>query len=70
LDRARADQAPAWLEATSAQAVKLYEYYGFRVVEEINVGKGKVDSEGWPTPDGSGEGVTAWAMIYDPHLRE
>ncbi|KAG9780216.1 hypothetical protein KCU88_g3790, partial [Aureobasidium melanogenum] len=70
LERARAEHVPAWLEATSRQAVKLYERYGFRVVEEIVVGKDKVDAHGWPTPDDSGEGVTAWAMIYDPHLRE
>ncbi|EXJ90351.1 hypothetical protein A1O1_03450 [Capronia coronata CBS 617.96] len=70
LERARAEHVPAWLEATSRQASKLYEHYGFRVVEEIVVGKGKVDSEGWPTPDDQGEGVTAWAMIYDSHLRE
>ncbi|KAL2414815.1 hypothetical protein ABEF95_010076 [Exophiala dermatitidis] len=70
LERARAEHVPTWLEATSLQALKLYEHFGFRVVEEIVVGKGKVDAHGWPTPDGSGEGVTAWAMIYDPHLRE
>lgn len=70
LERAAVEHVPAWLEATSRQAVKLYEHYGFRVVEEIVVGKGNVDAEGWPTPDGQGEGVTAWAMIYDPHLRD
>ncbi|EXJ80795.1 hypothetical protein A1O3_07079 [Capronia epimyces CBS 606.96] len=70
LKRSQADHAPVWLEATSRQAVKLYEHYGFRVVEEIVVGQGKVDAEGWPTQDGQGEGVTAWAMIYDSHLRE
>ncbi|KAI1619035.1 hypothetical protein EDD37DRAFT_624431 [Exophiala viscosa] len=70
LQRARAENVPAWLEATTPQAVKVYEHFGFRVVEEIVVGKGKVDAQGWPSVDGNGEGVTAWAMIYDPHLRD
>ncbi|KAK5240382.1 hypothetical protein LTS06_012474, partial [Exophiala xenobiotica] len=63
--RAKAENAPAWLEATTPQAVKIYEHFGFRIAEQIVVGKGKIDHEGWPTEDGKGEGVTAWAMIYD-----
>lgn len=70
LDRARAEGLPAWLEATTPQAVRVYEHFGFRVVEEIVVGSGKVDLAGWPAEDGKGEGVTAWAMIFDPHLRD
>jgi hypothetical protein len=65
LQRAKAENAPAWLEATTPQAVKIYEHFGFRIAEQIVVGKGKIDHEGWPTVDGKGEGVTAWAMIYD-----
>ncbi|KIX02282.1 uncharacterized protein Z518_08221 [Rhinocladiella mackenziei CBS 650.93] len=70
LERARAENVPAWLEATTRQAVRVYEHFGFRVVEGIVVGQGKVDAGGWPTQDGSGEGVTAWAMIFDGHLRD
>lgn len=70
LQRAKAENVPAWLEATTPQAVKVYEHFGFRVVEEIVIAKGKVDAHGWPSVDGKGEGVTAWAMIFDPHLRD
>lgn len=70
LDRAREEMVPAWLEATTPQAVRVYERHGFRIVEEIVLGKGKIDAQGWPTSDGTGEGVTAWAMIFDSHLRD
>jgi hypothetical protein len=63
LDRARAEGVPAWLEATNPQAMRVYQHYGFRVVETIVIGKGKVDQCGWPKEDG--EGVTAYAMIFD-----
>lgn len=65
LQRAKAENVPAWLEATTPQAVKIYEHFGFRVAEQIVVGKGKVDHGGWPSVEGKGEGVTAWAMIHD-----
>ena len=68
LQRARDENVPAWLEATMLQAAKVYEHFGFRVVEAINVGKGKVDAMGWPKE--GGEGLTAYAMIYDEHLRD
>ncbi|KIY00679.1 uncharacterized protein Z520_03344 [Fonsecaea multimorphosa CBS 102226] len=70
LERAKAEGVPAWLEATTRQAVRLYEHFGFRVVEEIVVGKGLVDALGWPAAGDKAEGVTAWAMIFDSHLGE
>ncbi|KIW48789.1 uncharacterized protein PV06_01354 [Exophiala oligosperma] len=70
LNRAKDENVPAWLEATTPQAAKIYEHFGFRVVEKITIGKGKIDPEGWPSLDGQGEGVTAWAMVYDQHLRD
>jgi hypothetical protein len=69
LERAREENVPVWLEATTKQAAKVYSHHGFRLVEEIVVGKGKVDSLGWPTSDGRGEGVTMYPMICDAHLR-
>ncbi|OAL39504.1 hypothetical protein AYO20_01374 [Fonsecaea nubica] len=68
LERAKAEGVPAWLEATTPQAVRLYERFGFRVVEEIVVGKGRVDALGWPAQGENAGGVTAWAMIFDSHL--
>ncbi|KIW32761.1 uncharacterized protein PV07_04285 [Cladophialophora immunda] len=70
LERARAEGVPAWLEATTPQAVRLYQHFGFRIVEEIVVGKGLVDALGWPARGEHASGVTAWAMILDSHLRE
>lgn len=66
LSRARDEGVPAWLEATTKQAATVYEHFGFRLVEEITIGRGSIDSEGWPRE--GGEGVTAYAMIYDGHL--
>jgi hypothetical protein len=68
LQRARDETVPAWVEATTKQAADIYAFYGFRLVEEIRVGQGQVDAAGWPL-DG-GEGVTAYALIYDAHLKD
>jgi len=68
LERAKAENVPAWLEATTPQAVDVYLHFGFRIVEVITVGKGKVDAAGWPTEGEQAVGVTAWAMIYDEHV--
>ncbi len=46
LARAEQDQLNVWLEATSPDVVTLYEYFGFKVVEEIKVGVGKFDGGG------------------------
>ena len=68
LERAKAENVPAWLEATNPKAVKMYLHFGFRIVETIIVGKGKVNAAGWPAEGEEACGVTAWAMIYDGHL--
>jgi hypothetical protein len=68
LERARAENVPAWLEATTRQAATVYAHHGFRLVEAITIGAGKVDAKGWPKE--GGEGVTAYAMIFDQHLRD
>ena len=64
LDRAKADNVPAWLEAVDERSVKVYEHFGFRLVEKITLGKGKVNSLGWP--EEGGEGVSGYCMIKDP----
>ena len=68
LQRAREETVPAWVEATTKQAADIYAFYGFRLVEEIRVGQGQVDAAGWPLE--GGEGVTAYALIYDAHLKD
>jgi hypothetical protein len=53
---------PVVLEATSPRSRDVYAYLGFEVLEEMRVGKGKVDAEGWGCADG--EGVLIWAMMF------
>ncbi len=62
LDRARAEGVPAWLEAVDERSVRLYEHFGFHLVEKVTMGKGKVNAFGWP--EDGGEGVSGWCMIY------
>jgi len=67
LDKARKEEVPIWLETATEESRKEYEGMGFRVCEEVTIGKGRVDAKGWPQ-DG-GEGVKTWAMIWDDHLQ-
>ena len=66
LRRAEEEGVPVWLEATYVHAMEVYKHFGFRVVETIRVGVGARSKEGWP--EEGGEGVCAYAMIYDGHL--
>lgn len=45
--------------------VPLCEYFGFKVVEEIVVGKGKVDGRGRLA---EGDGVKAWLMVINTSI--
>lgn len=67
LKQAEEEGVPVWLEATYSHAVDVYKHFGFRLVEIVTVGKGSRNAEGWP--EEGGEGVNAFAMIYDEHLR-
>ena len=69
LDRAKAEGLPAWLEATYEKAVKVYEHFGFRVVEKITVGVGHRNEHGWPQTGNAAVGVSGYAMIFDAHIR-
>jgi hypothetical protein len=62
--RAKKDGVPIWIEASSSRARDIYAYFGFRVVEEIWSGVGKIGSSGYPQP--GGPGVHTWLMIKDP----
>ena len=61
IDKAQAAELPCWLEATNPRAVKVYERFGFKVVEELVFGRGKINAEGWP--EEGGQGVTGYAML-------
>lgn len=63
-EKARVDNLPIWLEATTANSRNLYLSLGFQEIEEITLGKGKVAADATPTPGGSG--VTLWAMVWWP----
>ena len=41
----------------------LIRLWGFNVVEEVVIGKGRVNEKGWPKEGGSG--VRCWPMILD-----
>lgn len=66
LNQAKKEEVPVWLETASEETKKDYESLGFRVCEEVVIGKGKVNTKGWP--EEGGEGVKTWAMIWDEHL--
>ncbi|KAH8660306.1 hypothetical protein BX600DRAFT_513922 [Xylariales sp. PMI_506] len=65
LDRAKQDGLKVWLEATSPEVAELYEHYGFKILEEITVGQGRVDANGGFLT--GGPGVKAWLMLVDNH---
>lgn len=62
LARARRDRVPIWIEAGSARARDVYAYFGFRIVEEIWSGVGKIGASGHRQE--GGPGVPTWLMIY------
>ncbi|KAK5081695.1 hypothetical protein LTR05_007828 [Lithohypha guttulata] len=64
LDKAKSADVPIFLEASSLESKNEFLSWGFKAVEEVAVGQGKVDSRGWPTQ--GGEGVKVWGMIYNP----
>ncbi|RMZ78835.1 hypothetical protein DV738_g3620, partial [Chaetothyriales sp. CBS 135597] len=66
LDRAEQEGVPVWTEASTGASRAERERWGFRVAEEVAVGKGRVGANGLPKQ--GGEGVRVWAMILDNHL--
>lgn len=63
-ERAKAENVPIWLEATSINSRNLYISLGFKEVEEIVLGRGKVAADASKQPDGSG--VPVFAMVWWP----
>lgn len=64
MKQARDAGLPAWLEATNQHARDVYAHFGFKVVEEVVIGKGSI------APNGDlvagGEGVVIYGMIAEP----
>lgn len=66
LKQGRDERVPVWLETANESAKNEYEELGFRMCEEVVIGKGMVSSKGWPQQ--GGDGVRTWALILDEHL--
>lgn len=67
LEKATREGVPAWAEASMPEKRDEYERLGFRVADEVVVGKGRVSEKGWPAQGGAG--VRCWGLIYDQHLQ-
>lgn len=55
---------PIWLEATTVKSMRIYQKLGWEVVDELVLGKGKVNADGLPLK--GGEGVPVWGMVWWP----
>ena len=55
---------PIWTEATTRKSRRVYEKCGFKLVEEITLGKGEVNRDGKACK--GGEGVLWHAMVWYP----
>ena len=63
-ERAARDQLPIWLEATTANSMKIYANLGWEVIDEITLGKGKASADGLLCR--GGVGVKVWTMVWWP----
>ncbi|RVX68606.1 hypothetical protein B0A52_07033 [Exophiala mesophila] len=66
LNKAKQERVPVYLETAAVSSRDEYQQLGFKVLEEVVIGKGRVDASGWPKE--GGEGVKTWALIYEEHL--
>ncbi|KAK3690827.1 hypothetical protein LTR37_018955 [Vermiconidia calcicola] len=67
-EKALEDGLPIWLEATTPRSRDIYARRGFKVVEEMRVGKGTHVESG--TMEEGGNGVPLWAMIWWPEWKK
>ncbi|KAI1492950.1 hypothetical protein F5X96DRAFT_624360 [Biscogniauxia mediterranea] len=64
-DLARGDGGrPIWLEASTPKSRAVYARHGFRDVDEVVLGKGRVGPDG--RAEDGGDGVMVYAMIWRP----
>jgi hypothetical protein len=64
LEQAQQSGLPTWLEATNKHAHDVYLHFGFKLAEEVVIGKGNIDERG--NIVSGGEGVTIYGMIAEP----
>lgn len=60
--RADDDNCACVLEAISEHARSVYEYFGYKVIEEFTFGEGEIDPDG--NIDPNGEGYKSYLMVY------
>jgi hypothetical protein len=53
---------PCWLEATSEHSREVYEHWNWIVTDEVTIGQGIVNADGWVEPNGGG--IQTYGMIY------
>lgn len=69
---ARGAKAPIWLETSTEGAKKMYEKIGFRNIDCIHLGEGKVSIDGWSVKKGHEDegkeavGACLWSMVWWP----
>ncbi|KAJ5132074.1 Acyl-CoA N-acyltransferase [Penicillium atrosanguineum] len=63
-EKARAENLPIWLEATTETSRLLYLSMGFQEIEKLYLGKGKVAADATIQP--GGPGITLYAMVWWP----
>jgi hypothetical protein len=63
LQKAREQNVPVWLEATNRHARDVYAHFGFQVADEVRIGKGVINADGWA--EQGGEGVLLWGMMIE-----
>ncbi|KAJ4262775.1 hypothetical protein NW757_001033 [Fusarium falciforme] len=63
-EHAREVGKPVWLEATSRYSMSQFTKHGFEHIEDIRLGKGKVNAQG--KKEKGGEGVLIACMIWWP----
>lgn len=61
---AKRENVPIWLEATTPESRLLYLSLGFEEIQQITLGKGKVNPDASLQPGGLG--VPLWAMVWWP----
>lgn len=68
MEKAKAQGVALVLEAAGERPMEIYKHWGFKTVEVLKIGKGEVDAQN--NPDPNGEGINVYYMIYNYHLNK
>lgn len=66
-ERAKEEDVPVWLEATTEYSSRVYAKLGFEIVDTVVLGKGRAAADG--TKQQGGVGVPIFCMIWWPAKR-